>query len=126
MTSRVAVVGFAMGGVAFLALAGLTSGEAEIWDSPLYGWQWVLFPVVVGVGAYLGLAGPGHLAAALVAPQAVWSVLDGTVLHDDARGASLWPVGLFFLLILWFVCSGVGEVARVAGARRRRLREERA
>ncbi len=120
------LVGLLVVGVLFLwACEVLKSNpEGEFFDGTLWWWGWLLLPVASGVASYLAPRMTSWAAPLLVGPQLIAVIVGGAIRHDPSDGASLWPVGLVFVVFLGGLCWLVGRV--VAGlATDARLRRSR-
>lgn len=106
-------------GACYWLLVYLTSEppEGDFFDSPLYWPGWVALPAVCALAGRLRphRAAAAYGVAALL-PQAVAVVILGAGLHNPEFGASLWPVGLFFVLVHMALA---GTAAAVASGTRR-------
>lgn len=120
LTARVAVAVVSVG-AAYLALLKSTtpSQEGDFFDGPWFWWGWLVLPAIAAGAAWIDAKGSAYWGWLVVAPQAVATVVEGTLLHDPNQGASFWPVGLIFVGLLGCLASGaasLGAAARTRGA----------
>lgn len=103
-----------------------TAVQDDAFDSPVYPWTWLIFPLAAMVAAAARPSVHNVLVftAALVVPMLIGTFLLGAVLYDGSGGASFWPaaevINLFQGLVVALaalVGAGAGRLVR-RGARR--------
>jgi hypothetical protein len=100
-------------------------------DSPFIAVMWLGLPLLVLVACLVrpGVYKSMTWVAAAVIPPSVVLVASGTVLYDGSGGASLWPIGLVYLMapVLWLssLMVVIAVFMRALFSRRSRKRPSR-
>ena len=82
------------------------NGDSDFFDSSLWWFGFVILPGFALVASAAQPRYPRQWAILLVLPQALATVLLGTVFHDPDNGASLWMAGLVFVGLQGVVSLG--------------------
>jgi len=82
------------------------TGDSDFFDSSLWWFGFVILPGFALVASAAQPRYPRQWAILLVLPQAIATVLLGTVFHDPDDGASLWMAGLVFVGLQGMVSFG--------------------
>lgn len=91
-----------------------TAVQDDAFDSPVYPWTWVVFPLTASAAsaAQPSVRNVLVFSAALVVPVLLGTFLLGAVLYDGSGGASFWMVAE----VLTLVQGGAVVLAGLAGA----------
>jgi hypothetical protein len=93
-------------GFYFACRATSRTADGDFFDSPLWAWAWIIFPIVAVALVRLMDGGPVLVAVGLVVPQAVGVIVEGVVLFDHSADVSFWPVGLMVVVVLFAWTAG--------------------
>jgi hypothetical protein len=97
-------------GSVFWWLCNRLSSSEDFFDTSLWSYGFVILPTVALLASLVEPKYPRIWAVLLVLPQAIATVLGGTLLHDAEDGASLWIAGLFFVGIQGVFSYGGGAI----------------
>jgi hypothetical protein len=97
-------------GSAFWWLCNQLSSSEDFFDTSLWSYGFVILPAVAFVVSLVEPKCPRVWAILLIFPQAIATVLGGTVLHDADDGASFWIAGLIVVGIQGVFAYGGGAL----------------